>query len=172
MITSSRSLELVKFQNITEKIGTTFGVKLPALYADCPSRPNVPVNMLVGLETLKSGFGWSDEQMHDEFLFNVQVRYALGIHQLGDGDFDVRSIYNFRGRVTQHMQETGENLIEKPFEQVTDEQIQAYKLKTGKLRMDSTQIASNIRDMTRLQLLVEVFAACPSHVECHRQKPV
>lgn len=127
------------------------------LYANGPSRPNVPVNMMVGLETLKAGFGWSDEQMHDAFLFDVQVRYALGIHQLGEGDFDVRTVYNFRHRVTEHMQETGENLIEKAFEQVTDEQIKAYKLKTGKLRMDSTQIASNIRDMTRLQLLVEVL---------------
>lgn len=55
------------------------------------------------------------------------------------------------------MQETGINLIEKAFEQVTDEQTEAFQLKTGKLRMDSTQIASNIREMSRLQLLVEVL---------------
>jgi len=127
------------------------------LYADSPSRPNVPVNVLVGLETLKAGFGWSDEEMHDAFLFDVQVRYALGYHQLGEGDFDVRTVYNFRNRIVKHMQETGENLIEKSFEQIADEQVQAYALKTGKLRMDSTQIASNIRATTRLRLLVEVL---------------
>jgi hypothetical protein len=55
------------------------------------------------------------------------------------------------------MQETGINLIEKAFEQVTDAQIKVYNLKTGKQRMDSTQIASNIREMSRLQLLVEVL---------------
>jgi hypothetical protein len=55
------------------------------------------------------------------------------------------------------MQEHGINLIEKAFEQVTDQQIQVYQLKTGKQRMDSTQIASNIREMSRLQLLVEVI---------------
>jgi hypothetical protein len=55
------------------------------------------------------------------------------------------------------MQEKGVNLIEKAFEQVTDAQIAAYPLKTGKQRMDSTQIASNIRAMSRLQLLVEVL---------------
>jgi hypothetical protein len=27
------------------------------LYSDQPSRPNIPINVLVGLETLKSGFG-------------------------------------------------------------------------------------------------------------------
>ena len=127
------------------------------LYSDLPSRPNVPVNVLLGLDTLKAGFGWSDEELHDGFLFDLQVRYALGYQQLGEGEFDVRTIYNFRRRVVKHMLETGENLIEKAFEQVTDEQVKAYQLKTGKLRMDSTQIASNISDTTRLRLLVEVL---------------
>jgi hypothetical protein len=55
------------------------------------------------------------------------------------------------------MQETGINLLDQAFEQVTDQQLAAYHLKTGKQRMDSTQIASNIRNMSRLQLLVEVL---------------
>jgi hypothetical protein len=58
------------------------------LYADCPSRPNIPVNVLVGLEYLKTGNGWTDESMFDNYCYDVQVRYALGYHQLGDGDRD------------------------------------------------------------------------------------
>jgi len=127
------------------------------LYSNEPSRPNIPINVLVGLETLKSGFGWTDEEMYDHFCFDVQVRYALGYRDLSDGYFALRTMYNFRDRVTQQMQESGENLIEKAFEQVTDEQIAAFALQTGKLRMDSTQIGSNIRAMSRLQLLVEVL---------------
>src|SRR3990172_1541014 len=65
------------------------------LYADGPSRPNIPVNVLVSLETLKAGHGWSDEELHDAFTYNVQVRYALGLHQLGEGDFELRTLYNF-----------------------------------------------------------------------------
>ena len=127
------------------------------LYADCPSRPNIPVNVLVGLEYLKAGNGWTDEEMLDEFGYNTQVRYALGYRQLGEGDFEPRTLYYFRERLSRYMQETGINLLEKAFEQVTDEQLKAFKLKTGKQRMDSTQIASNIRKMGRLQLLVEVI---------------
>ncbi|MBC8492686.1 MAG: transposase [Chloroflexi bacterium] len=55
------------------------------------------------------------------------------------------------------MQETGENLFDQAFEQITDEQVVAFELKTDKLRMDSTMIASNIRETTRVQLLVEVL---------------
>jgi hypothetical protein len=127
------------------------------LYSDEASRPNIPVNVLVGLETLKAGHGWSDEDMHDAFSFDVQVRYALGYENLGEGEFDLRTVYNFRQRVSEHMQAHGENLLDRAFAQVTDAQLAAFQLNTGQLRMDSSQIASNIRQACRLQLLVEVL---------------
>jgi len=127
------------------------------LYADTPSRPNTPVNVLVGLEYIKAGFGYSDEELYDAFIYNMQVRYALGYQQLGEGDFELRTLYNFRQRLSRYMQAHGVNLLDQAFEQVTDEQIAAFELKTGKQRMDSTFVASNIRQMGRLQLLVEVI---------------
>jgi hypothetical protein len=128
-----------------------------ALYADFPSRPNVPVNVLVSLEFLKAGMGWTDAEMYDNYSYDVLVRYALGYRQLGEGYFDIRTLYYFRERLSRHMQETGCNLLDKAFEQVTDEQLTAFKLKTGKQRMDSTLVASNIRQVGRVQLLVEVL---------------
>ena len=127
------------------------------LYSDQPSRPNVPVNVLVGLEILKAGFDWTDREMYESFCYNIQVRYALGYHNLEEGHFELRTTYNFRERLTAHMQETGENLFEACFEKITDEQMKAYALKSGTQRTDSKQIASNIRRMTRLQLLIEVL---------------
>jgi hypothetical protein len=127
------------------------------LYSDEVSRPNTPINVLVGLETLKAGFGWSDEEMDENFCFDLQVRRALGYWQLGEGHFELRTMYNFRQRLSNHMQATGEDLLAQAFTQVTDEQVVAFTLKTSKLRMDSTQIASNIRQYSRLQLLVEVL---------------
>jgi len=127
------------------------------LYTEGDSRPNVPVNVLLCLEVLKSGFGWTDEQMYEAFVFDLQVRYAVGYENLGDGYFAVRTVYHFRERLSQHMQETGENLMEQAFEQITDEQLEAFHLSTDKLRIDSTQIASDIRTGSRLQLLVEML---------------
>lgn len=130
---------------------------LEILYSSEPSRPNIPVNVLMGLEILKDGFGWTDEEMYNNFCYNVQVRYALGYRNLEEGHFELRTVYNFRGRHTRHMQETGENLFEVCFEQITDEQMEAFQVKSGIQRVDSKQIASNIRQMSRLQLLVEVL---------------
>ena len=127
------------------------------LYAEVASRPNIPVNVLVGLETLKSGFGWSDEELYDHFLYDLQVRYALGYHQFGAGDFELRSLYNFRRRLSQYNQEHGVNLLEQAVEAITDQQIQTLAVRTGQQRMDSTQVASNILAASRLQLLVEAL---------------
>jgi hypothetical protein len=136
------------FSRINEE---TFAV----LYSEEASRPNVPVNVLVGLEGLKAGFGWSDQELYENYCYNLQVRYALGYDRLGDGDFEIRTLYYFRERLSQYNAEKGINLLEKAFESMTDAQITALKVRTGMQRMDSTQIASNIVSASRLQLLVE-----------------
>ena len=132
---------------------TIFG----GLYSDQPSRPNIPVNQLVGSEILKSGFGWSDEELWDHLNFDLQVRYALGIRDMETEICTLRTIYNFRRRVSQNMQETGKNLFAEAFAQITDAQIGALQLDTRRQRMDSTQIASNIQTYSRLQLVIEVL---------------
>ena len=125
------------------------------LYSEKDSRPNVPVNVLVGLEALKAGFGWSDQELYENFCYDLQVRYALGYDRLGDGDFEIRSLYYFRERLSKYNADNGINLLEKAFEKITDAQIMDLKIRTGMQRMDSTQIASNIVSASRLQLLVE-----------------
>lgn len=127
------------------------------LYAAGPSRPNVPVNILVSLEILKEWRGWSDEEMYDHFLFDLQVRYALGCDKFGEGDFDLRTTYYFRRRLSEYALKTGKNLLADVFQVVTDEQIKKYQVKTHIQRMDSTQILSNIADLSRLELLVEAL---------------
>lgn len=125
------------------------------LFSSVGSRPNIPVNVLVGLEALKAGHGWSDQELYENYCYNLQVRYALGYDRLGDGDFEIRTLYNFRERLSRYNVEQGINLLEKAFEQIVDAQMTALKVRTGMQRMDSTQIASNIVSASRLQLLVE-----------------
>jgi hypothetical protein len=127
------------------------------LYAGEPSRPNTPVNVLVSLDILKAGFGWSDDELYDHFLYDLQVRYAVGYESLDDGDFELRTLYNFRRRLSQYNLAHGTNLLERAFVDITDQQITALAVATGQQRMDSTQIASNIVWMSRLQLAVEAL---------------
>src|SRR5947199_295569 len=93
--------------------------------------------------------------MYEAFLYHLQVRYALGYDRLGEGAFELRTLYYFRQRLSDYNLEHGVNLLEKAFEQITDKQIVALNIRTGVQRMDSTQIASHILDASRLHLVVE-----------------
>jgi len=138
------------FQRIREE-------RFAVLYADCPSRPNVPVNVLLGLEILKSWFGWSDEELYGHFLFDLQVRYALGCDNFGEGDFDLRTLYYFRHALSAYALKEKVNLVTLAFADITDQQIKKFEVKTGLQRMDSTDLASNIADLSRLELLITVL---------------
>jgi hypothetical protein len=127
------------------------------LYSEKKSRPNTPINILVGFETLKSGFGLSDERLYDHFMFDLKFRYALGLRDFDEGNFKLRTIYNFRAAVSAYEEKHGVNLIHKASEQITDAQLKQFQIKTGLQRMDSTMVQSNIRKMSRLQLLVEII---------------
>jgi hypothetical protein len=78
------------------------------LYANLPSQPNVPVNVLVRLEYLKAGFGWSDAEMYAAFLYNLQLRYALGYDEFGKGYSDLSTLYYFRESLSRNSTSTAE----------------------------------------------------------------
>ena len=142
------------------------------LYSDKDSRPNVPINVLVALEILKSGYGWSDEELYEQAMYNLQIRLALGLHNLTEDIFTERTIYNFRKRVREYAKDTGINLMQKVFEQITDAQLEAIALETGWQRMDSTQVLSNLARMTRLELMVAVLQAVHKQLGESDQKRV
>ena len=131
--------------------------RFAVLYSVQGSRPNAPVNVLVGLEVLKAGHGWSDEELYQHFCFDIQVRFALGLRALLPVGLTLRTVYAFRKALRRHQERTGEDLFGLAVEQVTDAQLAAYGLKTDQQRMDSFQIASNMRRLSRLQLLVTVL---------------
>ena len=128
------------------------------LYSKEYSRPNTPVNILVGADLLKSWFRWTDAELFEQCAFNIQVRYALGERSFEGELFSERTLYYFRSALSEHMQQTGVNLMEEVFKSLTDEQLERFELKSGVQRMDSTLVGSNIRSYSRIGLLVEVIA--------------
>jgi hypothetical protein len=128
-----------------------------ALYSDNGSRPNAPVNALVSAIILYMKKGWTTEDLFDRIDFDIRTRTALGLHNLEDTPFCPATFFNFQNRLLNHFVTTGENLIEKIFDSLTDAQLKKLKIKTDIQRMDSFQAMSNIRAYSRTQLLVEVL---------------
>ena len=59
------------FEKIDEK-------RYAGLYSEVASRPNFPVNVWVGLEVVKGLFDYTDEELLEQFHFNLLIAYALG----------------------------------------------------------------------------------------------
>jgi len=51
------------------------------LFDAATGRPNATLRLLVGMLTLKEGFGWSDEELFSAAHFNLLVRRALGLNR-------------------------------------------------------------------------------------------
>jgi len=127
------------------------------LYSKSGSRPNSPVNCLVGALLLKHKNNWTYEELFEQMEFNLLTKTALGLDTLDDIPFDDATIYNFQNRLLKHYVETNENLLEQVFDKLTTAQLKELKLKTDIQRSDSLMASSNIRSYGRLQLLVEVL---------------
>jgi hypothetical protein len=127
------------------------------LFSDIDSRPNAPINIIVGGDILKSGLGWTDEELEEHLGFDLLTRHALGLDDLSQEAPTLRTVYNLRRRVREHAEQTGVNLYAEVFAHITDEQLARLELKTGWQRMDSTQLLSNIARMNRLELVIAVL---------------
>ncbi len=127
------------------------------LYSNENSRPNSPINSMVSALILYEKYGWSYEELFKEMRFNLLIRTALGLHTLEEQPFCPATLFNFQNRIKDHFIKTGENLIEKVFDNLTRDQLKLLKLKTNIQRADSFLVSSNIRNYSRLQLLIEVL---------------
>ncbi len=127
------------------------------LYDDSPAtRPNSPVNRLIGALILQHMRDWTFEELMDRLVFDLKVRAALGLWTVEETAFCRATLFNFQKRVREHMGETGRDIFECVFDLLTEEQLERFGLKGEIQRCDSTQIGSNIRVFTRIELLVEV----------------
>ena len=148
--TPEKAFNLLIFRNIRE---TYYKV----LFSDEKSRPNVPVNILISALILKERKSWSYNELMQSTLFDMRTKAALGLSAIDDKPFSRATLFNFQNRLAAYELETGINLLEKTFDNLTAGQLKKLAVKTGIQRSDSTLICSNIKAYGRLQLLIEVL---------------
>jgi hypothetical protein len=123
---------------------------------DLASRPNAPVNTLVGAMILQHLYDWTFEELLDRVAFDLKVRAALGLWSLAEEPFCRATLFNFQRRLRDHMARTGRDKFQDVFDGLSQEALERFGMKSQVQRCDSTQIGSNIRQYTRIELLVEV----------------
>ena len=127
------------------------------LYSEKASRPNVAVNILVSALILKELKGLSFDELMESVMFDLRFKVALGLVSIDEVPFSRGTLFNFQNRILEHEHQTGINLIEQVFNNLSAQQIKQLALKTDIQRTDSTLISSNIRKYSRIQLLIEVL---------------
>ena len=127
------------------------------LYSEIASRPNVAVNILVSALILKEQRGISFDELIESVMFDLRFKIALGLVSIDEVPFSRGTLFNFQNRILEYEEQTGINLIEQVFDNLTAKQIKQLALKTDIQRTDSTLICSNIRKYSRIQLLIEVL---------------
>jgi len=129
--------------------------KFSDLYSEEASRPNKPINILVGLEIIKQYFGFTDSQLIRQFHFNIEIMSALGLQNIGEEYISERTLYYFRDRVGQYEMETGVNLIDEIFKDLVFKHFDKYDIDATTQRMDSSLCSSNMKKLTRMQLCIK-----------------
>ena len=124
------------------------------LYSDrSNSRPNSPVNVLVGALILKDHNELTDEELVASCEFDYRYQYALHTTSFEDQPISERSLSRFRSRLAAYELTTGEDLLHKCFTEMSEDMREYMELSPSIKRMDSMMIESNIRKMGRLELL-------------------
>ena len=142
----------IVFCQINEKI---FSI----LYCQDNGRPNFPVNILLSLEYIKHLFDYSDAELVEQFYYNYQIAYALGIKNVGELNLSPGTLYEFRKKIYQYAAKHPENgdLIFKQFIELTNIFAKESNVTFDEQRMDSTMISANIKNAGRLALAFDVL---------------
>ena len=127
------------------------------LYCSDNGAPNAPIRVMFAMLVLKERAGWSYDALQENSLGNIFVRRALGLFNFDDIVPCRATIFNFLKRLREYEIETGEDLFKKAYEAVTQGQILEFNVMGNKTRMDSALIGSNIKWLSRFELIYETL---------------
>jgi len=123
------------------------------LFSNSMGAPNSSIRLLTGMMILKEAFGWSDLQLFEQCQFNLLTRSALGLININDSIPAPSTYYLLRKRIHEHGLQTGENLIEKVFANITRQQVKKFEVNGQSIRMDSKLFGSNIALYSRYEII-------------------
>lgn len=148
------STEYTFFKEVFHRIDES---RFSLLFSSSKSRPNVPINQLVGALILKHLNDWTYAELFKNLTFNSLTRYAIGINDPGEDVFSEATIFNFQNRVIKHYEETGKDLVTEVFDALTAGQLKQFDISTKIQRGDSFLVDSKVIDYSRLRLFIEVI---------------
>ena len=133
--------------------------RFSVLYSDnTASRPNNPVNAVIGSLILKEMFNLTDDELLASILCDVRFQYALNTTSFESQPFSDRTFSRFRERLYVYYQETGKDLLHEEMEAMADAFVKYLDINPSVKRMDSIMVSSSCKKMSRLEILYTCVA--------------
>lgn len=130
------------------------------LYSSKASRPNTPVNVIVGALILKEALGITDDEIVQALMFDIRYQYALHTTSFKEQPLSDRTLSRFRARCLTYETETGIDLIHTCVTSLAKELSEFMGITQSMQRMDSLMVAANIRNLS----LLELFYTCVANL--------
>lgn len=128
------------------------------LYSDKASRPNTPVNVIIGALIIKELFNLSDDEVIENLLLDYRYQYALHTTSFEEQPISDKTLSRFRKRCYDYERLYGVNLYKTAITEMGTLTAKLMKIDGRIRRMDSLMIESNIRKLSRMELLYKCIS--------------
>jgi len=133
--------------------------RFSVLYSEnTATRPGTPINICVGSLFLKEFRHQSDDDFRESLMFDYRYQYALHTSSMKEQPISDRTLGRFRARCLAYEAETGRDLLKEEILALSAEMATLMKIDGSVRRMDSLMVASNIKNLSRLELLYTCLA--------------
>ena len=127
--------------------------RFSVLYSDQASRPNTPVNVIVGALIIKEMFDYSDDEMVENLMLDLHLQYALHTSSFSEQPLSDKTLSRFRKRCYDYETLHNEDLYHDCVKDLSATIAKIMGVNGRVRRMDSMMIESNIRKLSRMELL-------------------
>lgn len=127
--------------------------RFAVLYSDKASRPNAPVNIIVGALIIKELFDYSDDEMVENLMLDLHLQYALHTTSFDEQPLSDKSLSRFRKRCYDYEKLYNVDLYHDCVKDLGGKIAKLMNINGRVRRMDSMMIEANIRKLSRMELL-------------------
>lgn len=117
------------------------------------TRPNTPVNVIVGALIIKELFDYSDDEIVENLMLDLHLQYALHTTGFQEQPLSDKSLSRFRKRCYEYEKNHGVDLYHDCVKDLSKNITKIMGINDRVRRMDSMMIASNIRFLSRIELI-------------------
>lgn len=146
--------------------------RFSVLYSDKASRPNAPVNVIIGALIIKELFDYSDDEIVENLMLDLHLQYALHTTSFEEQPISDKTLSRFRKRCYDYETTHGVDLYHECVKDLSSKIAKLMNINGRIRRMDSMMIESNIRFLSRMELIYTCISKLVSYLEKNAPKKV